>query len=119
MIKRELDGLDDRLAELARSAWVDVFALDDEMLARTTQLALEGITKTPFDQAILASVIVSAERLWSLGERAISFCELDSDLQPWGRHAYAKRLRDLYDAAHVWVYGDFTLTGPARRENFL
>jgi hypothetical protein len=60
-------------------------------------------------------VLVSAARLWNAGERAISFCEADSDLQPWDRYGQAKPpLKDAYDRAHVWVYRDFTLTEPQR-----
>ena len=93
--------------------------LDDAMLARSTELALTGTTLKPFDQAILAGVLVSVARLWNAGERALSFCETDSDLQPWDKDGRAKSsLKKAYDQAHVWVYGDFTLTEPQRRLGF-
>ena len=118
-IKRDLDGLDESLKILATLPYIEVFGLDDAMLARSTELALAGITLKPFDQAILAGVLVSAARLWNAGERALSFCETDSDLQRWDRDGHAKPpLRDAYDQAHVWVYGDFTLTEPQRRPGF-
>jgi hypothetical protein len=89
------------------------------MLARSTELALAGIELIPFEQAIPAGVLVSAARLWNAGERGISFCEADSDLQPWDRYGLAKPpLKDAYDQAHVWVYRDFTLTEPRRRPGF-
>jgi hypothetical protein len=118
-IKRDLDSLDDRLKTLATLPWIGIFGLDDLMLARSTELALVGIELMPFDQAILAAVLVSAARLWNAGERGISFCEADSDLQPWDRYGHAKPpLKDAYDQAHVWVYRDFTLTEPQRRPGF-
>lgn len=118
-IKADLDTLDDRLNNLARLPHLRIFGLDDDMLTRTTELALSGITPRPFDQAILGAVLVSAERLWAAGERRLSFCNIDTDLQPWGRTGDAKpELRAAYDNAHIWVYGDFTLTQPARREGF-
>jgi hypothetical protein len=119
-IKADLDSLDDRLNSLANLPYVNVFSLDEDMLALTTGLAFAGITPKPFDQAILASILVSAERLWENGERGLSFCETDSDLQPWSRSGDTKTdLRAAYDNAHVWVYGDFTLTQPARKQDFL
>ena len=82
-------------------------------------MALDGVAPKPFDHAILAAILVSAERLWEQGERGLSFCEADSDLQPWDKDGNVKRsLTTAYDQAHLWVYGDFTLTQPPRREGF-
>jgi hypothetical protein len=118
-IKRYLDSLDDRLKTLAKLSSIEIFALDDVMLDRSTELMLAGIELMPFDQAILAAVLVRAARLWNAGERGISFCEADSDLQPWDRYGQAKPpLKDAYDQAHVWVYRDFTLTEPQRQPGF-
>ncbi len=87
-----------------------MFALDDEMLDLANELALENVAQKPFDHAILAGTLVSSLRLWNKGERGIAFAELDSDLQPWGQKGGPKDdLRKLYDDAHIWVYGDFTL----------
>jgi len=73
----------------------------------------------PFDQAILGGVLVSAARLWNAGERGLSFCVTDADLQPWGKDGRGKpALTDAYDRAHLWVYGDFTLTAPPQRTDF-
>jgi len=117
--KRDLDSLDNRLEALAALPCIQIFGLDDLMLARSTELALVGIELMPFDQAILAGVLVSAARLWNAGEQAISFCEADSDLQPWDRNGHDKQpLKDAYDQAHVRVYRDFTLTEPQRRSGF-
>jgi hypothetical protein len=97
-IEHDLDRLDDTLNTLATFPYIEIFGLDDVMLTRSTELALPGIALKPFDQAILAGVLVSAARLWNAGERAISFCEADSDLQPWDKYGNAKPpLRDAYD----------------------
>jgi hypothetical protein len=118
-IKQDLDNLDNALRTLAGLRCIDIFGLDDTMLDRATELALAGIAPKPFDHAILASVLVRASRLWDAGERSISFCETDKDLQPWDKHGNAKPpLREAFDQAHVWVYGDFTLTEPQRRQGF-
>lgn len=35
-------------------------------------------------------------------------CETDADLQPWDKRGEVKQpLAAQYDAAHMWVYGDF------------
>ena len=78
-----------------------------------------GSSLKPFDQAILAAVLVRAEELRRAGEAGLCFCETDSDLQPWDKHGDVKRpLTDLYDTAAVWVYGDFDLRAPERPENW-
>lgn len=118
-IKLELSRVDDRLGEMASLACIKMFALDDEMLDYATDLALEGIALDPHDQAILASILITARRLWDRGERNLSFCEIDGDLQPWDSEGRPKTLlRSLYDQAHVWVYSDFTLTHPPRPAGF-
>jgi hypothetical protein len=117
-IKQDLENLDNTLRTLASLRCIEIFGLDDTMLERATGLALAGIAPKPFDHAMLAGVLVLASRLWDAGERAISFCETDGDLQPWDKYGNAKPpLRDVYDQAHVWVYADFTLTEP-RRQGF-
>jgi hypothetical protein len=118
-IHKELNAVPSILRDLAGSPCVQMFALDDEMLDLANQLALTRVAQKPFDHAILAGILVSSSRLWDRGERAISFAEIDSDLQPWGPKGTPKDdLRKLYDDAHVWVYGDFTLQFPPRREHF-
>ncbi len=118
-IQEDLNKLDDNLRILADLPCIDIFGLDDTMLDRATALALAGIAPKPFDHAILAGILVTAQRLWESGERGLSFCEADADLQPWGRYGDAKpELRAAYDQAHIWVYGDFTLAQPTRRPDF-
>jgi predicted nucleic acid-binding protein len=103
-IKEDLGNLDNTLRALASLSCLKIFGLDDTMLERATELALAGIAPKPFDHAVLASVLVRAARLWDAGERTISFCETDSDLQPWDKYGNTKApLRDAFDQAHVWV----------------
>jgi hypothetical protein len=118
-INKELGAVPLILDELASLPCVKVFALDDAMLELANQLALTKVAQKPFDHAILAGILVSCSRLWNQGERGISFAELDSDLQPWGKNGARKDdLRMLYDDAHVWVYSDFTLQFPQRNAGF-
>ena len=118
-INKELSAVPSILSGVASLPCVKVFAFDDEMLDLANQLALTKVAQKPFDHAILAGILVSSARLWNHGERGISFAELDSDLQPWGPKGAPKDdLRKLYDDAHVWVYGDFTLQFPPRRTDF-
>jgi len=118
-IQEDLKMLDDNLRILAALPCIDIFGLDDAVLNRATALALAGIAPKPFDHAILAAILVTAQRLWERGERGLSFCETDADLQPWGRYGDPKpELRAAYDQAHLWVCADFTLTQPTRRPDF-
>lgn len=118
-VKRDLDAIDSTFQDLAGLPYLKVFGLDDEMLDLATNLALAGVAAKPFDHAILAGVLVRASRLWTAGERGISFCEGDADLQPWDKYGNARPpLKAAYDRAHVWVYGDFLLAQPPRRRDF-
>lgn len=118
-IQHDLGHLDEKLKSLGQLPYVRIFGLDDETLRRATQLELKGIHLKPYDQAILAGVLVGAERLWNSGERMLSFCDTDEHLQPWDKEGRSKtQLLQAYDKAHVWVYEDFTLTTPARRPGF-
>jgi len=118
-INRELSAVPSILKEVAGLPCVRVFAFDDEMLGLANQLALTKVAQKPFDHAILAGILVCSSRLWNPGERGISFAEIDSDLKPWGPKGAPKDdLRKLYDDAHVWVYGNFTLQFPPRPADF-
>jgi hypothetical protein len=109
-INKELSNVPSIFKEVAGLSCIEVFALDDEMLDLANQLALTKAAQKPFDHAIVAGILVASSRLWNQGERGISFAEIDTDLQPWGPKGGPKDdLRKLYDNAHVWVYGDFTL----------
>jgi hypothetical protein len=114
-VRGEIKALDTILAQLKDEPGVDVFALNNRMLHQCTELALSDLSLQPFDQAILAAILVRANELWAEGERDLAFAELDGDLQPWDRDGNPKRqLVELYDAAHIWVYGDFELLTPER-----
>lgn len=86
------------------------------MLTRAVDLSTQNLDLKPFDQAILAAVLMRAEELHNEGVAEICFYELDGDLQPWDKNGQPKRtLKNLYDEAHIWVYGDFALESPLRR----
>jgi hypothetical protein len=118
-LQRDLQELDARLRELSKFPYVKTFGLDDEMLEFATELALDRIAAKPVDHAILAGVLVSASRLWTAGERRISFCETDGDLQPWDKLGRPSQpLFGVYERAHVWVHTDFSLAVPPRPAGF-
>jgi hypothetical protein len=89
------------------------------MLIRAVELSIQNLQLEPFDQAILAAVLVRAEALRDQGADDVCFCELDGDLQPWDKNGRNKLpLVTLYDAARIWVYGDFSMANPPRRPTF-
>lgn len=115
-VRTEINALDETFAALR--SWpevIEVFALDDEMLALSVELAGSALELEHFDHAILAAILVRARRLAGEGEQEIAFCGTDGDLLPWNKQGAAKQpLTRLYDDARVWVYGDFDLVAPAR-----
>jgi predicted nucleic acid-binding protein len=115
----ELGHVEERMELLLNQPAIEVFPLTEEMLARALELSLQNLDLKPFDQAILAAVLVRAQALRDLGAQDIAFCELDGDLQPWDKDGRSKQpLTALYDAAGVWVYGDFAMESPAKRSGF-
>lgn len=119
LVKRDLDNLETRLEGLKRERGLDVFALNGNMLARSVALTTEKFDLKPFDNSILAAILVRADELAKEGAVDLAFCELDGDLQPWDKNGNSKPvLTGLYDAARVWVYGDFTMTTPERRADW-
>jgi predicted nucleic acid-binding protein len=111
----ELDNLDDRMEWLRDHPAIEVFALSEKMLARAVELSFQNLDLKPFDQAILAAVLVRAQELCDSGADDIAFCELDGDLQPWDKDGRAKEpLYTLYTEARVLVYGDFAMETPAK-----
>ena len=113
LVKNDLDVLEDTLLELRKHPGLEVFGCTDAMLECQVSLATEKLDLKPFDLAILSAVLTRAEELKKAGETDVVFCDLDSDLQPWDKYGVIKPvLKQLYDDAHIWVYGDFTLTTP-------
>ncbi|MBK7926272.1 MAG: hypothetical protein IPJ98_01920 [Bryobacterales bacterium] len=107
------------MTAIVRHSGIEVFALSEAMLAKAVELSTINLDLKPFDQAILAAVLVRAEQLRDLGVDDVVFCELDGDLQPWDKNGRAKQpLQDLYDSAHLWVYGDFAMQSPVKRPTF-
>jgi hypothetical protein len=87
---------------------------------RCADLSYRNLKLEPFDQAILAAILVRGERLLAEGVEETAFCELDSDLQPWDKRGDPKeRLAGMYDQARIWVYGDFLLQAPAKPHDWL
>ena len=113
LVKKDLDHLEQTLVGLRDEKGVEVFPLNQSMLERSLSLSTEKLDLKPFDQAVLAAVLVRAQELRAEGRSDFAFCELDSDLQPWSKDGRGKpALKRLYDDAHIWVYGDFTMTTP-------
>jgi hypothetical protein len=113
LVKRDLDNLEKTLDGLRAEKGIEIFPLTEAMLERSISLTTEKLDLKPFDNAILAAILVRAKELAKDGKHDMAFCELDGDLQPWGKHGIGKPvLKRLYDDAHVWVYGDFTMTTP-------
>jgi hypothetical protein len=113
-VRTDLNKLDDTLKALKEKPGLEIFDITTDMLERCSALSFAKLALNPFDQTILASILVRAEELVSDGATDLAFCELDSDLQPWDKRNNKKdELADLYDRARVWVYGDFLLETPA------
>lgn len=112
LVNQDLDNLEARLEGLRAEKGIHVFPLSAEMLERSISLTTEVDLK-PFDNSILAAVLVRAHELLNQGDDDLAFCELDGDLQPWDKNGNTKPvLTRLYDDARLWVYGDFTMTTP-------
>ncbi|MEK6609195.1 MAG: hypothetical protein AABZ30_16170 [Myxococcota bacterium] len=115
-VGRQIERIDAALQDLRARDGVAVFALSQEALLRSLELATLLPELKPFDQAILAAVLVRADELRLGGDAELAFCELDSDLKPWDKDGNRRvQLADLYDTAGIWVYGDFRLEGPVER----
>lgn len=120
-ILAELESLENLLATVKNQRGVDVFPLTESMLERALSLGVEKLELRPFDYAILPAILTrAAEIQQDEPEAELFFCELDGDLQPWDKNGNIKPLlAELYDNARVWVYGDFSMTSPARPNEWL
>jgi len=119
-IKSELERLNDTLRGITTAAGVEVVPLDGAVLDLSIELHFKEIELSEFDRTVLAAVLIKGRDLRDSGEADVNFCGLDSDLWPWEKRTGRARaeLKQLYDDAGVWVYSDFTLTNPKRREGF-
>jgi hypothetical protein len=118
--KADLARLDEALENLRAADGIEVFNLSQEMLELCADLSFLKLNLNPFDQAILAAIIVRAKRLLVDGVEETAFCELDSDLRPFDKDINRKEpLAALYEDAHIWVYRDFLLQSPAKPSNWL
>ncbi|MFV8753490.1 hypothetical protein ACNOYE_23305 [Nannocystaceae bacterium ST9] len=118
-VAMELAHLDDRIAEVANSRGMNVFALDEAMLNRSISLRTEvpdpGLK--PFDETILAAVLVRATEL--APEHLRLFCTADLDLSPIVRNNTRKHLAAVYDQAKIEVRTNFDiddLVSPSSRD---
>jgi hypothetical protein len=118
-VRTDLEKLDEELENLNVAKGVETFNLSQPMLERCAALSQAKLDLQPFDQAILAAILVRAEELLAQGVDQMDFCELDSHLQPWDKDSRPKRpLTELYDRARIWVYGDFLLQAPEKPERW-
>ncbi len=95
LVKQDLDLLEVRLEKLKAEKGLEVFPLDAQMLERSVSLATEVELK-PFDNSILAAILVRADVLKNGGETDLAFCELDGDLQPWDKNGNTKPILGNY-----------------------
>ena len=85
LVKRDLERLADSLNDLLAQKGVEVFHLEEEMWLRTTELSHLGLQLQPFDQAILASILVKSEMLKKQGVNRFAFCEAIPTFSPGTR----------------------------------
>jgi predicted nucleic acid-binding protein len=79
LVKQNLDNLEAKLEGLNTEKGFDVFPLSTALLERSISLTTEVELK-PFDNSILAAILVRAHQFLMEGERDLAFCELDGDL---------------------------------------
>lgn len=112
-VGREIQSLNDTLDAVRTAPGVEAFALSEPMLERAIQLRADGpASLKPFDEAILAAILVKARTLRehhaSDTDFDLAFCTRDGDLQPWTGEGHPREpLFSLYEREGVWVYGDF------------
>jgi hypothetical protein len=118
-VSRELQSLNDTLDSIRTAPGVEAFALSEPMLERAIQLRADGpVGLKPFDEAILAAILVKARALReqhaSDTDFGLAFCTRDGDLQPWTREGGRREpLASLYEREGVWVSGDFAAVAGA------
>ncbi len=119
VVRNDLQNMETTLRKFSESPGLEVFPLTASILTRSTEFCFELPELKPYDQAVLAAVLIRADELLKAGERELVFCELDTDLQPWDKNGDSKpKLTELYDRANVWVYGDFLMQKPEMQPNW-
>ena len=111
-VNADLDNLDARMTEVQASAGLNVFPLSDAMLERSLALRDEIVDPelAPFDEAILAAVLVRATELGT--SDPVVFCTLDRDLSPVNRRKEPRPyLQRVYAAIGLEVRTSFDLSG--------
>jgi len=107
-VQVEIATLDTRLNAIRGLEGVEVFALDERMLEQAITLRQQVATLKPFDEAILAAVLVKTNDVTAAGAAEVFFCNLDGDLVPFDRKGNPrKELVTLYDAAGIKARQDF------------
>lgn len=110
VVNWDLGQLSATLGALRDPPGCDVFPLDQEMLERSLDLGASELELGPVDQAILAAILVRAQRLRASGGVGMVFCERDADLLPWNKRGQRKDgLAELYEEVGLTVYRDFDL----------
>jgi hypothetical protein len=118
-VQNELRNMEQTLRNVSAAPGLELINYDGEMMTTACEFAFTMPELKPYDQAVLASVIVRGQRLYRSAEREMYFCELDSDLQPWDKNGKSlERLATLYDVANVWVCGDYLLQSPPAPGNW-
>jgi hypothetical protein len=119
LVKRDLSRLEETLTGLRKKPGFNIFDITQQMAERCTELSFKSLGLKPFDQMILAAVLVRSEELYRSGKTDLAFCSLEADLQPWDQSRNPKMpIKSLYDNARVWVHGDFLFQTPAKPENW-
>jgi hypothetical protein len=110
-IKQDIKSIDERLDLLSKLPNVSIFALSEAMLTRALELrraVVEVNQMKPFDEAILAAVLVQAEIEHRRGASELFFCTLDSDLWPYTKNREPRRgLESQYATAGITVLQGF------------
>jgi hypothetical protein len=116
----EFSNIEADLGALLTTQGLEAFPMNEAMLNCSLRFSGEQLDLHPFDVSVLSAILTRADEL-KLQDRSseLFFCELDSDLQPWSSAGnYRPRLRELYDAAHVWVYGDYGMSSHDRPDDW-
>jgi hypothetical protein len=100
-----LANLSARIDEVANTRGVHVYALSEPMLERALALRATLDNLGPFDEAILAAIVVRAE---ALRDRGPIFCTRDRDLSALTRQREPRpEFASLYAEAGLSVRTDF------------